>query len=297
MDNLKIFMAHRVVYSADLHGNEVQYGLLVGHAIKQRADSVIIGGDICPKGWNEDYVGMQRRFLEERLPKLLGPLREALPGTGIYLMMGNDDCAVNLDVLTEKADGLYEVIHDRRISLGNGFDLVGYGFVPITPFGIKDWEKFDLSDVPEGVREEYEKRKAGNYRLDGGRSVEGGFVDFTFNENMEGSDSIQIDLGRNWFVENAGKTVYVMHSPPNNTCLDRIHGGHVGSFAIREFIERAQPYLTCMGIFMKLLNYLGNIERKLGRVFQCLRETIMLGKSFGFWILIWKIWEVWKGKD
>jgi Icc-related predicted phosphoesterase len=44
------------------------------------------------------------------------------------------------------------------------------------------------------------------------------------------------------------KTVYVTHAPPLNTGLDVIFSGtHVGSAAIREFLEKKQPYLSLHG--------------------------------------------------
>lgn len=64
----------RLVYSSDIHGNESQYRRLVDYAIQNHADALIIGGDIAPKDLPlGKYIGAQRRFLAERLPKLLEP--------------------------------------------------------------------------------------------------------------------------------------------------------------------------------------------------------------------------------
>jgi Icc-related predicted phosphoesterase len=44
------------------------------------------------------------------------------------------------------------------------------------------------------------------------------------------------------------KTVYVMHSPPRDSTLDRMFNGKsAGSAAIREFIEERRPYLALHG--------------------------------------------------
>ncbi len=49
-------------------------------------------------------------------------------------------------------------------------------------------------------------------------------------------------------VSKASKKVFVPHSPPYGTTLDIIHNGiHVGSTAVRDFIEDAQPDVVICG--------------------------------------------------
>jgi len=49
-------------------------------------------------------------------------------------------------------------------------------------------------------------------------------------------------------VEHATRKIFVPHAPPFNTALDRIFSGkHVGSTAVREFIELRQPDVTVCG--------------------------------------------------
>ncbi len=49
-------------------------------------------------------------------------------------------------------------------------------------------------------------------------------------------------------VSGAKVKVFVPHSPPLNTKLDRIHSGrHVGSSAVRSFIEQHQPHVVICG--------------------------------------------------
>src|SRR3989344_3162294 len=107
-------MKHIIVYSSDLHGNVTQYNKLVAYAREINADSVIIGGDIAPKGIKlEKYIKVQRKFLAEKLPSLLQPLKKA--GIVVYLMMGNDDCKANHDILEQENGMLYHSIHNRRL--------------------------------------------------------------------------------------------------------------------------------------------------------------------------------------
>jgi uncharacterized protein len=57
----------------------------------------------------------------------------------------------------------------------------------------------------------------------------------------------------------------LFHSPPNNTDLDQLYSGlHVGSIAIREFIEINQPYLTLHGHIHETVEVSGRFIQKLG---------------------------------
>jgi len=45
-----------------------------------------------------------------------------------------------------------------------------------------------------------------------------------------------------------GKLILVSHCPPRNTEVDRVSGGeHIGSTAVREFVEKRQPALVVSG--------------------------------------------------
>ena len=78
-------------------------------------------------------------------------------------------------------------------------------------------------------------------------------------------DSIQKDLAKDLFTENPDKTIYVFHSPPNDTNLDQIQTNiHVGSYAIREFIEKHQPFLTLHGHIHETVDVSGQFTDKIG---------------------------------
>lgn len=273
-------MSFNVVYTADVHGNETQYCKLVDYAIRTRAKAVIIGGDIAPKSSTPSkgrieakkksltehlFIDMQRAFFEERLPELVRPLKEQSPKTKLFLMMGNDDCSVNTDVLNKYDGELYHVIHGKRLPLSDHVDIVGYSCVPITPFRIKDWEKFDLSTVPPKFKEDYAQRKQQNYRFDGLKSTPKGWMPFSFSDEMEAQDSIQRDLSTGVFAEKRRRTMYVIHTPPNGTCLDQIAGQHhVGSFAVRLFIEKMEPYMTLHGHIHETVGVSGKFRERIG---------------------------------
>ncbi len=260
-------MKHTIIYTADLHGNEGQYRKLVSRAIEISADSIIIGGDIAPKDFPfESFIEGQRLFLEQRLPELLSQLRDSLPDCRVFLMLGNDDCASNLDVLRQGEPELYTLIHGKRVALTEDFDLVGYAYVPITPFGIKDWEKYDFSRVPSGMEGPYRERKLSNYRLEGFKSAQHGWKRFLFTPEIERKDSIQNDLEQELYRADAEKTVYVVHTPPSGTSLDQVMAGkHVGSMALRAFIEAEQPYLTLHGHIHETVDVSGEYTELVGK--------------------------------
>ncbi len=264
---------HVMVFTADVHGNEEQYRRLVDYAVRVCADSVVIGGDIAPKGAStdavmlgktemtpEEFIDWQRRFLEERLPELLQPLREAdIP---VFVMMGNDDCRINEPVLEDNG---YRTIHGRRVHLTRDIDIAGYSCVPLTRFQLKDWEKFDFSQPPDKLRHHYEERKKRDYNCRGVHSQLGGIVPVSFGDAEEMDDSIQKDLKNGVYGPRSDKTVYVMHSPPDNTALDQLRDGtHVGSLAIREFIEEAQPLMTLHGHIHETVDVSGTFREKIG---------------------------------
>jgi Icc-related predicted phosphoesterase len=62
-------------------------------------------------------------------------------------------------------------------------------------------------------------------------------------------DEIAARAEKGWKdIANAKIKIFVPHAPPMNTALDLIHSGsHVGSVAVREFIERHQPHVVICG--------------------------------------------------
>ena len=104
--------------------------------------------------------------------------------------------------------------------------------VPPTPFRIKDWEKADcrdrtgLSPVSDRAGERTDTGKARPYKVDPSQGALEDDLD-ALSEILESPE---------W----KEKTVILAaHSPPLETALDGIQGGtHVGSLAVRRFIER-----------------------------------------------------------
>lgn len=257
-------MANKVLFTSDLHGNTVQYEKLVKHAVEISADYIILGGDIAPKG-NLDYISCQRKFLENDFRRYFARIRRELPDSRAFIMMGNDDCAANLDII-EKDDGnLFQIIHGKRFNLTEDFDIVGYSNVPISPFGIKDWEKFDLTKINPLLKKQYKERQLRNYSYGGYLSTKNGWKDHTIPYDLALTDSIQKDLSDKLYQKDPKKTILVSHCPPNETEIDQIISfNHVGSFAIKEFIEKHQPHVTLHGHIHESVHVSGTFLQKIG---------------------------------
>ncbi len=212
------------VYASDLHGNREAYDRLFA----LEADAVVLGGDLLPYPlrMGGDLIAPQRKFITDYLA-------DKIASRPCFWIPGNDDWEAVLPLLESKGTP----IHGRVAPFLDGFSIAGYGCVPVTPFGMKD---FDRVDVPGWTPPGEPKRCLLS-------STAG--VETVALKTVEGRGTIEADLERLASLSDPARTVYVIHSPPFATTLDRLHGGvtPIGSRAIRTFIERRQPPLTLHG--------------------------------------------------
>ncbi len=255
-------------FVSDLHGREDRYEKLFARIIEERPKAVFLGGDLLPSGvaamsgisiGHADFVNaiMARGF--EQVREQVGP---AYPK--VFLILGNDDArfeeAAVLDVATQ---GLWQYIHERRVTLGE-YSIYGYAFVPPSPAQLKDWERYDVSRyvdpgcVPPTA---------------GWRSVE-----VSAHEAEYGT--IAKDLKRLTADDDLEQAVFLFHTPPYQTTLDRaaLDGKmvdyvpldvHVGSIAVQRFIEARQPLLTLHGHVHESARLTGTWQDRIGRT-RCL---------------------------
>jgi Icc-related predicted phosphoesterase len=212
------------VYASDLHGNHEAYEQLFA----LDADAVVLGGDLLPYALKSggDLLALQRRFVE-------GYLAARMATRPCYWIPGNDDWAAVLGPLETAGIPL----HGRSVPFLDGLHIAGYGCVPITPFGMKD---FDRVDVPGWEPRQPPKRCLW--------SSPAGIENVPLRA-VEGRPSIEVDLERLATLSDPEKTIYVAHSPPFATTLDRLQGGitPIGSRALRTFIDRRRPPMTLHG--------------------------------------------------
>jgi Icc-related predicted phosphoesterase len=222
------------LFTSDLHGQTALYEQVVELAAVRRPRAILIGGDLCPHASGADGIQRQRLFLEGFLVEFARRLREADGGIELLLLMGNDDWAANGDVLERHDGDLWRPIHARAARV-DGVSVAGLSYVPITPFGIKDWERWDDGGVETPAR------------LDGFVSHGGRLAPHAFDAGRR-SPTIADALGELAALAPPAETVFVLHSPPRDTRCDMVGARtHVGSRAIRAFVERHQPPLVLSG--------------------------------------------------
>jgi Icc-related predicted phosphoesterase len=248
----------RLAYAADLHGNIELYRALLDLAVTSGAQAVIVGGDLLPHASRiADALHTQREFVEARLRPLLDAFHTAHPSIMVYLLPGNDDWAAaiaSLDAL--ERDGLCSGLHERMHPLSQpgpaaGW-LAGYACVPPTPFSIKDYERRD-----QGSRRPSTFAQALWSRT--GAITPVGEAEFAR------LPSIADDLAALAQRSDPARTIYVCHTPPADTPLDAMAGGrHVGSPALRAFIERHAPPLTLHGHIHESPEISGSYAARIG---------------------------------
>ncbi len=238
------------IFTADLHGNKVQYEKLFDKA--RGFDFAVIGGDIAPPG----RIDEQRKFIENELIRLIADFKSKYKNVDIYLMLGNDDWLGNMQVLARENNRLYKIIHNQVYKLNEDFNIVGYSYVPITPFAIKDFEKFDSKDAQLQKGDTLQGFKSSGFEL----------LPFKFNpEDRE--DNIENDFKNILRISEPAKTIYAIHTPPYNTNLDMVYAAlHVGSLAVRRFIEQQRPYLTLHGHIHETIEVSGHFRDKINGV-------------------------------
>jgi Icc-related predicted phosphoesterase len=210
------------VYASDLHGNREAYDQL----FDLKADAVVLGGDLLPYPLKSggDLLAAQRKFVTDYLAAKVA-------SRPCYWIPGNDDWETVLAPLEGTP------IHGRVAPFLDGLSIAGYGCVPVTPFGMKDFDRFDVDG--------WEPRDDPKRCL---WSAPAGVKDVPL-DAVRQRGTIAADLEKLAALSDPARTVYVVHSPPFATTLDRLQGGitPIGSRALRMFIDRRQPPLTLHG--------------------------------------------------
>ena len=251
---IKFFQTHKMcLLVADLHGNKAHYHTLKEIVLRKKISFVFLAGDLLPKdggswvlGHTTRTIKTQRDFLENFL---IGFLRDLGKYSYVYAIFGNDDFKSNY-VLTRNIgkNVLFLNKEVARLPAPNQeLFVAGYPWVALTPFLQKDWEQWDdtVGDIPHKI-----------YKTEGYDSHDDRHYPISFTHNAGGRSTIAEDLAELGRKSDPKKTLYLMHETPFNTPLDQISLNnsfikqgfiHVGSKAIRSFIEKEQPYLTMHG--------------------------------------------------
>jgi uncharacterized protein len=233
-------------FVSDLHGRAERYRKLRAAVERERPAALFLGGDLLPFALapGPDDSEAAGGFIPGHLAAGFERLRELLGADypRVFLILGNDDPrAEEEEILAGAARGLWEYLHERQASFGE-FHVFGYACVPPTPFQLKDWERYDVSRfVDPGAVPPEEGRRS---------------VPVPLRDILHGT--IDGDLKRLAGPADLSRSIFLFHAPPYDTGLDRaaLDGRsidhvpldvHVGSIAVRRFIEARRPLLTLHG--------------------------------------------------
>jgi len=241
-------------FATDLHGKISRYQSLIDEIKKELPDVVLIGGDLLP-GFNNLFGDFIIEYLIPKFEELKTELKDNYPK--IFIIMGNDDPRIEEEKLIKaEKKGIWTYLNEKKINY-NGYDFYGYAYVPPTPFRLKDWEKFDVSRyVDVGCVSP----------LEGSRTIAVDPVDIEYY-------TIAKDLQK-LMKDDLSKAICLFHAPPYQTNLDRadLDGRiidhvqvdvHVGSIAIKNFIENRQPKITLHGHIHESSRITGHWKQKL----------------------------------
>jgi Icc-related predicted phosphoesterase len=254
----------RCFFVSDLHGRPTRYDALMREIERVEPPAVFIGGDLLPhaflrrgveSGFPDDFVA---GFIAPRLRALKQTLADRYPA--FFVILGNDDPKADESACVElMREGLWRYIHDARADFQE-HRVYGYAYVPPTPFQCKDWERYDVS----------------RYVPPGSSSPEEGWRTQAVAPNTVKYATIKDDIERLVGNDSMDRAIFLFHTPPFETALDRVPQDgkmvdgvpldlHVGSIAVRRFIESRQPLLTLHGHTHESARLTGKWRDKIGR--------------------------------
>ena len=250
----------KFLYTSDLHGEIHLYQELLSLAISSSSEILAIGGDLLPSfaptKRYEDMVPNQKTFIDQFLFPFFKKILEGTPIEKIFLIPGNWD--LGYPFLFRETTGKIIDLNQKSCRLKNGYEIIGYPFVPPTPFRPKDYEKMDDREAP------WPPQKNPCYVRSSDHADQ--LISIDPYPYLRGRETIQEDLERIPQPLDRGRAIYLMHSPPFGTPLDLIQGGkRAGSRSIKTFIERNQPLLTLHGHIHESPELSGAYRTRLGQ--------------------------------
>lgn len=233
-------------FVSDLHGRTDRYEKLFNAVTEEQPAALFLGGDLLPSPYRalKDGKPFHQNFIRDFLVRRLTRLKETMGNRypRVFAILGNDDARSEEPVMLEAEEvGVLEYCHNRCLTWEE-FNVYGYTDIPPSPFLLKDWERYDVTD----------------YVRPGCISPEEGAFTVTPRGREFKSGTIETDLKKLTGEAELSRSIFLFHSPPHGCKLDRaaLDGRHiddvqvdvhVGSTAIRRFIDKRQPLLTLHG--------------------------------------------------
>ena len=247
----------RFLFVVDLHGDEESYETALAVACDRGASAMINGGDLLPHGLRNAYAG-QRNFLGW-LRGYWAAARDA--GVACYAMFGNDDAralAAGLDEIA--SEGLVTRLdgggwHELRGSGGaDGWTILGFPWVPDTPFRLKDWCRHD--DASRTSPPQFGPPLI---------STSLGLIDVPV-DALSRLPTIEEELSALPAPPDPSRAVFVAHGPPSGIGLSTTGDRKdVGSGACARFLERSGFALSLHGHIHESPHVSGRWWGRLGR--------------------------------
>ncbi len=243
----------RLVYATDLHGDPDAYAALAALARRERAQAVLLGGDLF--AYSRE-AAPQLAFAAGRFRDFLRQLRAAR--ASVVAIPGNDDRAAAVAYLhTLAAAGLLRLadLRPQRLAADDGIaavTIVGYPFVPPTPFRLKEGERRDLAT----------DRYPGPWPHFVSAPDPAALWVAAPPDRLDRLPSIAEELAA--APAAAPPWILLAHSPPWGV-LDRAASAeHAGSRALRAWILARQPTLALHGHIHEAPDLLGRWAARLG---------------------------------
>lgn len=253
-------------FVSDLHGKKDRYNKLFRKIEEEKPSSVFLGGDLLPSGifnytsdpdYSDNFV---KNILIKGFSKIKKKLKNQYPQ--VFIILGNDDGRrEESEIIKAESTGIWKYVHNKKVSFGI-YTIYGYSYIPPTPFLLKDWERYDVS----------------RYVDPGCVPPEEGWHSYKTNKNDIIYSTIKEDLELLTKNNNISNSIFLFHTPPYQTKLDRaaLDGImyeyvpldlHVGSIAVRRFIEENQPLITLHGHVHESPRLTGTWKDRIGKTF------------------------------
>jgi len=249
-------------FISDLHGHIDRYEKLIKEIREHQPELVFFGGDLLPHGMKRNLKDdFTDSYLFSKFNNLMEEMGDDYPR--VYLILGNDDPWPEEKKFIELGKtGVWQYLHNRKDTYAD-FTFYGYANVPPTPFRYKEWERYDVSRFVD----------PGCIAPEDGYHSEENKVDFAFATIKDELKALTSD-------DPMDKSVFIFHSPPYKTFLDRaaLDGQmvdhvpmdvHVGSIAIMRFIKERQPWLTMHGHIHESSRITGQWRQQFGITNAC----------------------------
>ncbi len=223
------------VFTSDIHGSASLYDQIGQVVARERAELLILGGDLFRDGDGDNPAIDQQRQVGPLLARIAS-WRRSSPRLAVAFIGGNHDWRPTLTLLSERGagDGVSELTMTKTLRC-DGVSIIGYGCAPWSPHTVKDFERLDLPDDAAP--------SAGGVVWD---DAAGAPRPVTAEEHYFEQKSMWDEL--NAATTPAAPWVLVSHAPPYDCGLDELpEHGKIGSRAVRRFVEQRQPSLCLCG--------------------------------------------------